>query len=388
VKVLFVAPRFPAPSTHGDRLRAFYLIRELSKRHAITLVAPPNLDPDLRVLEYCRRWVRVQPQPVRRIAHTLRGLHGRLPLQTLLFCEPALQQAARRLQREEQFDVVHLHTARVGPAAVAGQVCVLDYIDALSLNMQRRAQHESLPLRLALQIESRRMQRYEQNLARCCQAAFVSSPVDRRALGAEMDIQVVPNGIDPQEFPYVEQGRDERTIVFTGRMGYFPNADAAQFLVHEVWPLVRCRHPDARLQIVGADPTPAVQQLARHPGVIVTGRVERMELYLQRATVALAPLRAGTGLQLKVLEAMASGAPVAGTSRALEGIGVRDGHEALVADTPQALAVAICALLDDPARRVELARRARALVEQTYTWERIALQIDDIYARAVETAHM
>ncbi|HEU5090092.1 MAG TPA: glycosyltransferase family 4 protein, partial [Roseiflexaceae bacterium] len=261
-------------------------------------------------------------------------------------------------------------------------------IDALSLNMQRRAQHEALPFRLALQLEGRRMQRYEQELARRCQATFVSSPVDRRALGAEFDIQVVPNGIDPQAFPYVEQGRDERTIVFTGRMGYFPNADAAQFLVHEVWPLVQCRHPNARLQIVGADPTPAVQQLAQHPGVQVTGRVERMELFLQRATVALAPLRAGTGLQLKVLEAMASGAPVVGTALALEGVGVRDGHEALIADTPRALAAAICVLLDDPARRVELARRARAFVEQTYTWERIALQVDEIYTRAVETARM
>jgi sugar transferase (PEP-CTERM/EpsH1 system associated) len=386
VKVLFVAPRFPAPSAQGDRLRAFYLLRELRKRHAITLLAPgPQPAGQLRE-DVCDRWVPVDARRADRSLAMLRGLAGPLPLQTLFFCPPALRQAALALQRSECFDIVHLHTARVAPAAGERGALVLDYIDALSLNMLRRAERERPPMRWALALEGRRMRRYEQDMARSCDQLLVSSPIDRDALGAHTHMVVAPNGVDPEQFPYAEGGRDARTVMFTGRMSYFPNADAARFLAREVLPLVRRSVADARLEIVGAGPPPAVQSLGREPGVTVTGPVADMGACLRRATLAVAPLRAGTGIQLKVLEAMASGAPLVGTPRALEGLGLADGLEALVAEGPAAIAAAIVRLLSDTELRIQIARRARARVERDYTWQRVAEIVDMAYDSALQRA--
>ena len=120
--------------------------------------------------------------------------------------------------------------------------------------MLRRAEYEQPPIRLFLRIEGKRMQRYEQVLAQQYKHLLVTSPDDYRALGGHKNLQIVPNGVDTKHFFYSETGRDECTIVLSGRMAYFPNADAAQFAALQILPLLRKHIPKAKLRIVGADP--------------------------------------------------------------------------------------------------------------------------------------
>lgn len=388
MKILFVAPRPPFPLLQGDRVRAYHLLRQLSRRHEVTLVtpAPHRRDPSAeeRIAEICRRWVSVRT-PVMAWASSLARLTvSPLPLQTA-YATPALQREVQTRLERDSFDLLHVSLARMGPAASrshGGVPMVLDFVDALSLNMRRRAERERGPLRLALLIEAGRMRRYELALAASFDRTTISSPLDAEWIGAGERLQVVPNGVDLASFPYRESDREARLIVFTGRIGYFPNQDAALFFATEVFPLIQRRVPDARFVIVGADAPPRIRRLARIPGVEVTGTVPRVQDYLERAAVAVAPLRSGTGLQFKALEAMASGAPLVATPTVLAGLAAEQGAHVLVGQGPEQLAEHVALLLREPERRRRLARSARRLVEERYTWERAVELLEESYRLA------
>ena len=144
------------------------------------------------------------------------------------------------------------------------------------------------------------------------------------------------------------------------------------------------QEPDARFLIVGAAPPLRVRRLARLPGVEVTGYVHRIQDYLVHSSVAVAPMQAGSGIQNKVLEAMASGTPVVATPNALGGIETREGEHVLVARDAEGLAEQVVRLLKDPALRPCLARNARRLVENKYTWERSLAMLEEVYRLAIE----
>jgi glycosyltransferase involved in cell wall biosynthesis len=228
------------------------------------------------------------------------------------------------------------------------------------------------------------MAELERTIVRQSRQQVISSRVDRLAIGDFNTLHVIPNGVDLAAFPYVESGRQDNLIVMTGHMRYFPNVDVAVYFATRVFPLVRRRVPDAVFYIVGADPPSRVRKLERGPGIVVTGRVPRVWDYLARAAVAVAPLRTGSGIQNKVLEAMASGAPVVATTQAVSALDAVDGEHLLVADDAEEMAERIVELLKNRHLRLTLARRARKLVEERYTWERAVSMLEQVYELAIE----
>ncbi len=394
MRILFVASRPPYPPIQGDRLRAYHLLRHLRPRHHITLVAPvlaARLTPeeDAANAALAHAWV---PVPVGR-SHWLRALlrypFSPLPLQTLLFAAPALHRTVQRLLAQQAFDVLHVQLARLAPVAQSsppGVARVLDFIDALSLNMARRATREPWPRRAFFRLEARRMARYERALLRTFHQAVITSPADRTVIGDFANLHVIPNGVDVDAFAFHPGPREPGLIVFTGRMGYFPNEEAAVYFATQIFPRVRQAVPQARFVIVGADPSPRVRRLATLPGVEVTGRVPRVQDYLARAQVAVAPMRSGTGIQNKVLEAMAVGAAVVATPYALGGLAARPGEHLLVADEAEAFAAQVVRLLGEPALGRRLARAARAYVEAHHAWAQAAARLEAVYARAMQQA--
>jgi sugar transferase (PEP-CTERM/EpsH1 system associated) len=390
MKILFVASRFPYPPIQGDRLRAYHFLRLLSRQHSITLVAPVSWPVDSQaqqiITQLCERWEPVRVSRWQAIAHLIRFPFSALPLQILYFCLPVIQKSVQALVQEEPFDLIHVQLARMAPVAdgLRGVPKVIDFIDALSLNMHRRATQERWPMKWLFQLETRRMARYEQKLAHSFDQQIVSSPLDKEAIGASETLHVIPNGVNIEDFPYTENGREDSVIIFTGRMGYFPNAEAAVYFATRVFPLILKQKPDARFLIVGADPPCRVRRLARFPGVEVTGFVPRIQDYLSRAAVFVAPMQAGTGIQNKVLEAMASGVPVVATPYALGGVEAIDGEHLLVAADACGLADQVVRLLRDPTLRRRLARNARQLVEDKYTWERSVAMLEEVYRLAID----
>lgn len=388
MNLLFVASRLPYPPIQGDRVRGYHFLRLLSREHRVTLVSPMAVASDRQaaavVSGLCARWVPVPLRHWRAALHVGGSLLSSLPLQSLYFCPPMFRQQVDALCRAEAFDLVHVQTARMTAAVggVVGVPRVLDFIDALSLNMRRRALQESGLRRWFFQMEALRMARHEAAASQVFERMLISAPGDQAHIGFSERLHMVPNGVDLERFPYVEDGRDPNLIVFTGRMGYFPNADAACFFARQVLPRIRRRRADVRLVIVGADPSPQVRALAGVAGVAVLGYVPRVQAYLERAAVAIAPMRVGTGLQLKVLEAMASGAPLVVTPHVLGGIAAEPGVHVLVAEEAEVFAEQVLCLLGDSALRCQVARHARQLVEERYTWERAVRLLEDVYRLA------
>jgi len=194
----------------------------------------------------------------------------------------------------------------------------------------------------------------------------------------------VPNGVDVEAYAFYDGPREPGLIVFEGRMGYFPNEEAAVYFATSVFPRVRQIFPQARFVIVGANPTPRVRRLAQRPGIEVTGFVPRVQDYLRRAQVAVAPMRTGTGIQNKVLQAMAVGAPVVATPQALGGITAQPGKHLLVAESPTEMAAQVARLLRDAPLGRRLARAARAWVVAHHSWAQATAQLESVYARALE----
>jgi glycosyltransferase involved in cell wall biosynthesis len=246
--------------------------------------------------------------------------------------------------------------------------------------MERRFRRDRGPARWAAWAEWKAMARYEREIAATWEHVTIVSPVDREAIGDYPRLTVNPNGVDLERFAFSPDGREAATIAFTGNLGYFPNVDAVTWFSREIFPEIRRRVPSALFRVAGARPSGAIRALAGKNGVRLDQDVERIEAVLSRATVAVAPMRAGSGQLLKILEAMASGVPVVATPLAAAAFDFASGRELLVAEEPAEFASAVTRLLEDPDEAKAIARRARAAVEERYRWERSVADLERIYS--------
>jgi glycosyltransferase involved in cell wall biosynthesis len=161
-------------------------------------------------------------------------------------------------------------------------------------------------------------------------------------------------------------------------MDYFPNIDAVQYFCNAIFPLLRKAMPEARFSIVGRHPTQRVKALGRYPNVTVTGTVPDVRPYLSKAMVAVAPLRIARGVQNKILEAMAMGLPVVGTSQAFQGLHVSTGDGVRTADTPEEFAQEVFTLLKDHTLQHQCSLQARYYVQCYHHWQDHGVHLDSI----------
>ncbi|MEO8288304.1 MAG: glycosyltransferase [Chloroflexota bacterium] len=385
VRILFVTPRFPYPPLKGDTLRTYHQIRALSRDHQITLLsmadAPVSREDYDHVARFCSH-VEVVRLPRWRAALNLgTGVLSDRPLQVSYYHSPIFQQRLDETLMKGKFDAIHVTLIRMLPYfwERTDLPVVVDLIDSLALNLEARRNSVRGPRHLAYEMEYQRVLDFERSVVERFPALVVSSPADKEMLGGK-NISVIPNGVDLDKFALQpQQGRDPQTLIFTGNMGYGPNEEAVLWFIAEVWPVLRSKHPRLRFQVVGTNPTDRVGEAARTAGVEVLGRVPEVTHYLGKATIAVCPMRSGSGIQNKVLEAMATGTPVVATRIANRGVGGAANHDLLVADSPADFAYEIERLLNDAQLRADLASAGRALVEQKFRWEEHANQLSIIY---------
>ena len=389
MRVLFVTNRFPGQLAHGDQLRAWQQIRHLSARHRITLLTFDRRPPPTRwrdaVAACCERVIVAPRSRLGMAARALAALPGRRPLQVAMHAAAPVPGGLAALVAQGRFDVAHVQLARLGELvpALAPLPCVLDFVDALSLNMARRAAFDRGPWRWLARLEAGRLADYERALcARVAQAA-VCSPSDRAAIGEIENLHMVCNGVDLEAFPFVPPAAGRANLVFVGNLGYFPNVDGVTWFADAVLPRLPAT---LRLTLVGAAPGPAITRLAAsNPRIDLVGPVPDVHPYLARAAVAIVPLRAGSGQQLKMIEAMAAGAPVVATSLSARSMGVVDGEQLRVADEPGAMADAIVELLTNAALGERLAMQARRFVETRHSWESSVVELERLWIAAASS---
>lgn len=386
-----VTPRFPYPTTKGDKLRAFHALRELSVRHEMTLVAAsdePVSQSDIdAVAPYCKR---IEIVPIPRLQSltnvALYGVFSKAPLQTLFYRSRAMRARLRLVLSQSKFDVIHASLIRVLPYVwdISAPPVVVDLMDSIARGTEIRIPTARPWLKPFYRLEANRLHAYESAACARFPQLFVCAEPDRVAIGAP-NISVVRTCADLERFAFVRADREDDLVVMTGNMGYQPNIDAVAWFAANVWPRIRAARPEARFRIVGVRPAALIMALNGRDGITVTGPVPDVAIELQRATVAICPMRGGSGLQTKVLEALATGTPVVSTRFGNEGIGAMPDSEILIADDASAFASSVLSLLTDPSRGDRQASAAHRLSEREFTWSASARRIETIYGAALAT---
>ncbi|MCQ4165831.1 glycosyltransferase [Tahibacter harae] len=386
MRVLFITQRLPARSARGDQCRAFAHIRALSQRHRITSLSFSSAGAAERAAlqPYCEDVIVLPRSRLRAAVRVLAALRGIQPLQVALHADAGRELDLAAL-RGRGFELVHVQLARLAPVLdeFAPLPRVLDFVDALSLNMARRARYDRGPAGWLAALEAPRLRAVELAVSERY-VTTVCAAADRAAIRSDARApRLVRNGVDLDEFPFHRGQARAEEIVFVGNLGYFPNVDAACWFAAEVLPRLRRERPQLRLRLVGARPAQALRRLAAaQPNIELVGPVDKVQPYLARAAAAIAPLRAGSGQQFKLLEAMALGTPVVSSAQSAEAMGAVDGEHLLVADDAAAMSAALLRLLAQPELGQALALRARALVQAEYSWARSAQELEAVWQEA------
>jgi sugar transferase (PEP-CTERM/EpsH1 system associated) len=409
MRLLFLTPQAPYPPRQGATIRNYALIKHLAQRHAVdllTFLAPGDeLDAGNPLHQLCRR-IGTRPQPRRttsqRLATTLRS---RRPDMALRLDDPAMHKLVAQWLAEEVYDGVQIEgieMAQYGQwvgQAKGRPVLVFDDHNCEYLLQKRSAltdlrEPQRWPAAIYSLVQWQKLRWYEARVCRQADVVLAVSEADRAALAAlapDLSIRVVSNGIDLADYPCAMVGQvaphPPYRILFTGKMDYRPNIDAALWFGRTVLPLIQAEEPQVRFQIVGQHPHPRLDELRANPAIIITGAVRAIHPYLEAATLCVIPMRVGGGTRLKALEAMAAGKAIVSTTLGVEGIPVQDNQELLLADTPEAFAAATLTLIRDAQRGGEQARRlgecARSFVADRYSWDKITPIVEEAYVAQI-----
>ncbi|MEA2647235.1 MAG: polysaccharide biosynthesis protein PslH [Chloroflexota bacterium] len=381
-KVLWLTVEPPGRQQGGGAIREFHLLRAMARRATTVLVMRGALQeevllPELAaVVELDVTQVQAPASKTLRRARDLSWALRKLPAEAQENEQMRLAIAASELPLHE-FDHVLVEHIGLAPLLPEGRqnhwILNLQQLgsrrarQALGLARTRRQRWAvGQELKKAVALEQWAMGAYDL----CC----VPSDEDAAELGP--GAVVVPNGVDVQAWKPTPIPAEPR-VILTGTLNTAANLDGAQWLAHEVMPLVRRLVPDVTLDIVGRNPVPDFEALGREPGITLHVDVPDVAVHLKGARVATVPLRIGSGTRIKALEAMASGRPVVGTTIGLEGLHLNAGVEARVADDADGFADGIVRLLKDDEAATAMAEAARRHVEAEFDWDVIAGRFAD-----------
>ena len=386
------------PVNTGGRIRSFHMLRELSRRHHVTLLTTHAPSEDLGALEAALPQCEVVSVPwalakrgSARFALALVGSWlSSLPVDLYKARVPALgRELARRLEGGGVDLVVADFllaapnvTRAVTPPTVLFAHNVEHVIWQRMREVERRAWRRAL-----LALESRKMRRYEALACARARLTIAVSDADRRLLAAvapSARVSAVPTGVDVDYFAPDGVAEVPGRLVFTGSMDWYPNEDGIVHFIEAVLPRVRREVPAAALTVVGRNPSPRLRAAAEAAGVHVTGLVDDVRPHMAEAAVYVVPLRIGGGTRLKIFEALAMAKAVVSTAIGAEGLPLTPGRDFLQADDPAAFARAVTSLLRDPARRRAVGSAGRRLVEERYSWPKV---VDEFENQCEEVRH-
>ncbi len=383
-QLVFITSRFPYPLEKGYKLRAFYQLKELSKHfdvHLLALHESTLTNEQLKAVErYCAS-VHTYFLP-KWLKWLFAGLQvfGSKPIQVGYFYNPFVQRKIRQRLQAIQPDHIYCQLVRASEYVKDYHDChkTLDYMDALSKGMERRMEKASFFKRMLFKMEFKRLLNYENTIFEYFEHHTIISEEDKKQLFHKdfAKITVIKNGVDERFFEPMEQAL-EFDLVFTGNMSYAPNVKAALFLVNEVLPLCQST---VKLAISGANPVQEVRALASE-NVIVTGWIDDIRDAYAKSKVFIAPMTIGTGLQNKLLEAMAMRLPCITTNLANRALGAKPNEHILVGNTAQELAQHIDQLMNDEPLCRSLSNNGRGFVATHFKWEKVTQPLIELLGR-------
>jgi sugar transferase (PEP-CTERM/EpsH1 system associated) len=388
VNILFLSQRVPYPPNRGDKITTWRLVDRLRREHTVRCVAFAHDEADFKSAQaLCEMGIETLP-----IAHNERWKKitalplflTKTPLTLGVYGSKGLQAKVDELA--QWADMAYAYSSSMGaflePHSHIPRVMHLGELD--SDKWRQYSERASFPMSLVYRREWQTLLEFERRIGNSFTENVLCTPLEERIFNEQIpgaSSTVLRNGVDLEAFAPAPDKAEASHLVFTGVMNYLPNVDGCLWFAKEILPRIRERHPETRFTIIGSHPTPEIEALGQQPGIQVTGFVDSVTEWVQRGSVAVAPLRIARGIQNKVLEAMACGLPVVGTTSATQGVEGQAGRDYLVADDATLFIEHVCELLADPERARTIGQQARQFVEQNYHWEVVFDHLDEIVAK-------
>ncbi len=411
MNLLWLTHAIPYPPKAGFLSRTYNLLREVGRHHEVDLISfvqePwirthfPSLDEGIeeskRALgSFCRKVTFLPIDRMRlRWGKHMTALNALLSGKTYTATWLVSASAGRAIADEicrNRYDLVHFDTIGLAPYRdLSIRVpAILTHHNIESHMMMRRADNATnAAARAYFRLEARRLEVLERRIAPSYAAHITCSELDTerlRRIVRGATVVTIPNGADCDFFSAKLAGTRPNSAVFVGTMNWYPNIDAMQFFLREIWPPLRIRVPNATMDIAGSNPPEDLIRLARSlPGVTVHGYLPDVRPLIDSAAVFVCPIRDGGGTKLKILDAFAMQKCVVAHPIACEGIEVTAGRDVVLASTPEEFANQICRLFENERERVGIGTAARQLVERNYSFrrlgERLSKTIEDVVQR-------
>lgn len=371
----------PWPLVNGGKIRTFNLIKSASKHVEIHLriLHEPDESPDTRaaLAPWCaslRFFERSKPSFRQRLLN---------PKIERWFHSEALIEDVRQDLESGEFSLLHIDELLLARVVKPGnKTPVVQHHHKLDTVLYDTLHLGSSPIK---KFDLWKLRRLERESTRRYRHHLLCSEGDAALLAGRygsLDTGAIPSGFAPEDFHPSDPplARDPTRLLFLGSMDYGPNVDGTVWFVREVLPLIRAERPEVRLDIVGANPVPAVQALAG-PAVKIHGRVAEVASYLEQSAAMLVPLRIGGGTRLKIVEALAMNTPVVSTTIGAEGLGLVHGEHLQLADEAASFAHATLELLANPSAAADLGRRGGTYIKEHYNWDVLADVLVDYWER-------
>ena len=401
MKILMLSSNFPYPPSNGPtQMRTFNFLKYLQHHHKISLVTQRPQDITDVEVEQLKQWVEelvIFPRLAEsKIEAGLLGKAKRfgtfvqqgIPPNVLSAYSPAMQEWIDKAVASEEFEALvcehSVNEIYVRPEWSEQLRTTIDIHSSVYGSCKRQLETHTSEYDLGDQINLPLLRRYEQQYCSKFSAIVTATHEDRRqlkALNPDAKITVIPNGVDLTLFPRRTANRGGHRLMVIGEMDRADNIDAIRFFSLEVFPEIRKRYPETTLELVSDRPATEISELAKIPGITLTGKVSSLVDYFHWATICVLPIRTGFGLKSQILQAMAAGIPVVASDRALEDLTV-DGTSvplrAMRANQIDEYVYAIGRLFEEPKLREKLSENGRAMVEKEYTCELMGKRFENI----------
>ncbi|HXA03050.1 MAG TPA: glycosyltransferase [Cytophagaceae bacterium] len=390
MKILIALSRFPYPIDKGDKLRAYYQLRHLSKKNDLYIVclieSLPSIEAINHLRQFCKELILVKHEPAKKVTNLFLSLFNAKPFQVNYFSSSEMKNKINMLINKENIDLCYVQLVRLVENIPFGLPTkyYLDYMDALSEGMNKRFRFSDWYEKPLVSAEAGRLGNYEQKVFNRFDGCSIisSSDADFFTDAQKKRLDIIPNGVS-EDFFTTENPSKEYDIIFTGNMNYHPNIQACKFLVNNILPKLQNDNPDIKICLAGTNPHAEVRTLSG-VHVVVTGYVKDIKDFLSMSRLFVAPLFSGSGLQNKLLEAMAAGLPVITTQLAGMALNAENDKHFILCEDADAFAENIIRLLRDKKEAERIGSQGKKFVKEHFNWETNNKKLEDCFFKLTE----
>ena len=402
MNILWISHLIPYPPKGGVVQRSYNLIREVAKEHSVYLIALnqwaslPTNDDVRQAVQHLQKFCKeVEVADIVASSNqfsyyilAFSSLFSVLPFKVRWLKSKKMYRKIHEAIQSRKIDVVHYDTVWLGEYFQCAREIpkVLNHHNIESEMMARRIKFErNILKKFYFYIESKKLKRYERRKCPQTNPNIVVSELDKRRLNnivPRIPIETIPNGVDIHYFRPFHEQRTPKSLIFAGGMSWYPNRDAMTYFCQQIWPVLKRNEPHTVFTIVGRNPPVKIIKMAKKDAYLkVTGYVDDVRKYLNRAEVYVCPIRDGGGTRLKILDALSAGLPVVATSFSCEGLDVTPEKNVLIADAPHEFVHQIQRIFYDERLKKQLQTESRKLVEKKYSWEIMGRKLNLLYKK-------